>query len=115
MSGELDVKFIKAVLASENAPERICYVSNDKDFNGKPTGSSTYLNYTNYQYFTAIYGDKLDESEKKKFVFYSQNDPYAEGGVASADNADIEYWHHEEGDDWYFRTYCVTPVTWPKP
>ncbi len=116
MSGELDVKFIKAVLASENAPERICYVSYDRDFNAEAIGTpSTYKDNTNYQYFVSIYGDKLDESEKKKFVFYSKNDPYADGGVASTDNADIEYWHHEQGDDWYFRTYCVDPVLWTKP
>ncbi len=111
ISGKIDVKFIKALLANTNAPEKMYFVANDRNYNTMP--DSTYK--TAYSYFLSLYDTELDENEKKKFVFYSKSNPYEADGDASIDNADIEYWYHEQGEDWYFKFYLVNPKMWVKP
>lgn len=114
VSGPVNTAFMDSLMASDNAPEKIYYGL--RSFND----DYTYITGgTTYQYFlspSASYAQNgtADQIERWKLVFYSPTDPYAEGGAASVDNADIEYWHHEQGDKWYFETCCVTPITWPK-
>ena len=110
-----------ALMASENAPEKIYYGYNDfeEDYPGKYDHTIRDSGGTTYKYFlNSNSSQKGTEEQIKnwKLVFYSPTDPYAEGGANSIDGVDdIEYWYHDDGSDWYKSKYYVTPKMWEKP
>lgn len=109
VSGPVSARFMNQLMESENAPEKVYY--GYENFENK-----YYKIETTYNYFLS--GQKGTEEQIKKWniVFYSPTDPYAEGGASSIDNnSDIEYWYHEDGENWYRNQYTVTPKMWPKP
>ena len=122
VSGPINSVFMDALMASENAPEKIYYGFRDfeddyycKNHNYaiEDSGGTTYKYFLN-----SNSSQKGTEEQIKnwKLVFYSPTDPYAEGGASSIDGVDdIEYWYHDDGSDWYRRLYYVTPKTWEKP
>ena len=122
VSGPVNSVFMDALMASENAPEKVYYgygnFENDyygksHDYTMKKYGGTTYkffLNGNSYQQGTE------EQIKNWKLVFYSPTDPYAEGGANSIDGVDdIEYWYHDDGSDWYESKYYVTPKMWEKP
>lgn len=92
VSGPVSARFMEALMANENAPEKIYY---------------------GYGKFDEQIVDGFTEAQIKDWhiVFYSPTDPYAEGGG----NSNLEYWYHEDGAKWYENQYTVTPKTWEKP
>ena len=92
VSGPVSARFMEALMANENAPEKIYY---------------------GYGKFEEQIVDGFTETQIKDWhiVFYSPTDPYAEGGG----NSDLEYWYHEDGAKWYETQYTVTPKMWKKP
>ncbi len=92
VSGPVSERFMDALMANENAPEKI------------------YYGYGNFDKQTV---DGFTEAQIKDWhiVFYSPTDPYADGSASS----DLEYWYHEDGAEWYKNQYTVTPKTWEKP
>lgn len=92
VSGSVSARFMDALMANENAPEKI------------------YYGYENFDKQTV---DGFTEAQIKDWhiVFYSPTDPYADGSASS----DLEYWYHEDGADWYRKQYTVTPKMWEKP
>ena len=121
VSGPVDSVFMDALMASENAPEKIYYGYNDfeEDYPGKYDHTIRDSGGTTYKYFlNSNSSQKGTEEQIKnwKLVFYSPTDPYAEGGANSIDGVDdIEYWYHDDGIDWYKSKYYVTPKMWEKP
>ena len=121
VSGPVDSVFMDALMASENAPEKIYYGYNDfeEDYPGKYDHTIRDSGGTTYKYFlNSNSSQKGTEEQIKnwKLVFYSPTDPYAEGGANSIDGVDdIEYWYHDDGSDWYESKYYVTPKMWEKP
>ena len=119
--GPIDSVFMDALMASENAPEKVYYGYNDfeEDYPGKYDHTIRDSGGTTYKYFlNSNSSQKGTEEQVKnwKLVFYSPTDPYAEGGANSIDGVDdIEYWYHDDGSDWYESKYYVTPKMWEKP
>ena len=116
VSGPIEASVMDSLMASDNAPEKIYYGL--RSFNS----DYTYITGgTTYQYFLSSsstgypQNGTVEQIARWKLVFYSPTDPYAEGGAASKDNADIEYWYHDDGMEWYLEKYCVTPKMWEKP
>ena len=122
ISGPVNSVFMDALMASENAPEKVYYGYGnfENDYYGK-SYDYTMEKYggTTYKYFlNSNSSQKGTEEQIKnwKLVFYSPTDPYAEGGANSIDGVDdIEYWYHDDGIDWYESKYYVTPKMWEKP
>ncbi len=115
VSAPVNAAFMDSLMASDNAPEKIYYGlrSFNEDYT-YITGGTTYQHFLSTSDSTVYpQNGTVDQIERWKLVFYSPTDPYIEGGTASIDNADIEYWYHEQGNKWYFATCCVTPVMWP--
>lgn len=92
VSGPVSARFMEALMANENAPEKIYY---------------------GYEEFVDKRVDGFTEAQIRDWhiVFYSPTDPYAEGGG----NSNLEYWYHEDGAKWYENQYTVTPKMWEKP
>lgn len=92
ISGPVSARFMEALMASENAPQKVYY---------------------GYEEFVDKRVDGFTEAQMKDWhiVFYSPTDPYAESGG----NSNLEYWYHEDGAKWYENRYTVTPKMWEKP
>lgn len=92
ISGPVSARFMEALMASENAPQKVYY---------------------GYEEFVDKRVDGFTEAQIRDWhiVFYSPTDPYAESGG----NSDLEYWYHEDGAKWYENRYTVTPKMWEKP
>ena len=92
VSGPVSARFMEALMANENAPQKVYY---------------------GYEEFVDKRVDGFTEAQIRDWhiVFYSPTDPYAEGGG----NSNLEYWYHEDGAKWYENQYTVTPKTWEKP
>ncbi len=126
VSGPIEASVMDSLMASDNAPEKIYYgyKSFERDYYTMTINKNVKLQ-TAYEYF--LFNDKdnvgflaaqygtVEQITRWKLVFYSPTDPYAEGGAASKDNADIEYWYHDDGEKWYLEKCCVTPKMWEKP
>ncbi len=121
VDGPVNSVFMDALMASENAPEKIYYGYRnfEEDYNGKYIHTIRDSGGTTYKYFLNSNSNQQGTEEQIKnwkLVFYSPTDPYAEGGASSIDGVDdIEYWYHDDGSDWYRRLYYVTPKMWEKP
>lgn len=123
VSGPVEASVMDAVMASDNAPEKIYFgFRSFETYYYNMSGNNIKLE-TTYEYFlNTVYANGFDQYgtaeqiTRWKLVFYSPTDPYAEGGAASKDNnADIEYWYHDDGKKWYLEKCCVTPKMWEKP
>ncbi len=121
VSGRVDATFMDALMASDNAPEKIYYGYRSFEKHYSFFVNNTLTLSTTYQYFLSDVDGALweqygtaEQIERWKLAFYSPTDPYAEGGATSIDNADIEYWYHDDGAEWYKSQCFVTPKTWKK-
>ncbi len=91
-------RFMTQLMASENAPEKVYYVHEGNQGFKKEDGKQS------VGYFTE------EQIKNWHLVFYSPTEPYADGS-----STDIEYWYHDDGEDWYKNQYTVTPKLWQKP
>ena len=85
-------RFMKQLMASENAPEKVYY------------GGQIFKDKQTVDGFTA------EQIKDWNLVFYSPDNPYT-----NAASTDIEYWYHEDGANWFRNQYTVTPKMWAKP